>query len=176
MPRRSVLTKVLAVLVSVAVSGVVGPVLAAPDSASLAGHVLATDSLTPLAGVTVHVGQKKTGRVLSSAPTGADGGFSVGAIPPGTYEIAVQSGETVYPVNVSVPLEAGEARDIQIAVNQQVAPPPGPTDEQENKKGAAAWWNNPLTATLIVLGAAVLIGIVVDSATDDDAPASPSNP
>jgi len=44
---------------------------------------------------------------------------------------------------------------------------PSPQEASEGKKGLS-FWDNPLTATLIVLGAAVVVGVVVDELTDDD--------
>ena len=53
---------------------------------------------------------------------------------------------------------------------------PAPEEEKEKNKGGTGVWNNPATAALIVVGAAIVLGLLIDAATDDDeGPASPSN-
>jgi hypothetical protein len=54
---------------------------------------------------------------------------------------------------------------------------PPPTPAPYKKTGTL--WDNPLTATLIVVGGAVVTGLIIDAIDDDDTntpTASPSNP
>lgn len=152
------------------------PVLAVAPApgGTLSGHVFAAEGHAPLRGVQVHVGDPSSGTIRGSATTGDDGSFTVTGLPPAKYEIAVQSPKAVYVAGGSVALAAGESRSVQVAVNEQVAPSPAEV-AKKRRRGGAAWLNNPFTATMIVLGAAVLIGVVVDNATDDeDTSPSPS--
>jgi hypothetical protein len=48
-----------------------------------------------------------------------------------------------------------------------------PAEPVTGKKGAPTIWSNPLTASLIVLGSAVVVGLLVEGATDDEDQASP---
>ena len=176
MHRHNLPTKLVASALVLAISGLAGAAWAGTGSASLSGRVLAAGSGVPLTGWTVLIGNPQTKTIQSSTKTNADGTFSVVALPAGTYEIAVQSGGTLYPANGAVKLAPGQTRDIQLAVNQQqVAPPPGTPDP--NDKGGGSWWSNPVVATLLVVGGAILIGVVVDNmSSDDDVPASASAP
>ena len=167
------LARLVATVLVPALAWATVPAATAPATGTITGHVLAAGSLAPLKGVQVHVGDPKTGEVRSSTATGDDGSFSVSGLAPSKYEIAVQSSQTLYVAGGSVALAAGETRAVQVAVNQQTAP--SPNDKEKKDRGGTAWWNNPFTATLIVLGSAVLIGVLVDQATDDEeTPASPS--
>lgn len=174
MIRSGLHAKLVVALLVPALAWVTVPAATAPATGTITGHVLAAGTLAPLKGVQVHVGDPKTGEVRSSTPTGDDGSFAVSGLPPSKYEIAVQAPQALYVAGGSVALAAGETRSLQVAVNQQVAPSPAENDKKD--RGGAAWWNNPFTATLIVLGSAVLIGVLVDNAVDDDeTPASPSS-
>lgn len=174
MRRHGTQAKLVAAALALSVSGLTGSAFAGSGSATLSGRVLAAGSGLPLQGWTVLVGNPKTKTIESTATTDAEGSFTVADLPPATYEVAVRSGDTLYPANGAVPLAPGQARDIQLAVNQQAAPPPGPSDEKPD--GTAAWWNNPVVATLLVVGGAIVVGLIVDNASDDEQPASPSNP
>jgi hypothetical protein len=144
------------------------PVLAQVDSGAVRGSVITLADQQPLAGARVHVADPHTGEVFSSAPVTERGDFAVEGLPPSTYELAVESQGGLYVIDSAVAVQAGEARDVTLAVNaQQVAPDPA-TAEQQKKKKRAGVWNNPLTAALIVVGSAIVIGLVIDSATDDD--------
>lgn len=174
MHRHSLPAKLVAAALVLATSGLAGSAWAGTGSAALTGRVLASGSGAPLGGWTVLVGNPKTRTVQSTTQTNASGEFRVADLPPATYEVAVQNGRTTYPANGSVRLAPGQTRDVQLAVNQQTAPPPTPPEQQ--KQGGTSWWNNPVVATLLVVGGAVLIGIAVDNASNEDQPASPSAP
>lgn len=174
MMRRNLGARMVATALVLVLQLVHAPAWARLETASLAGHVLSADSHLPLSGVRVHVSDPRAGTLRSSTPTGPDGAFSVAGIPPSTYEVAVQSDQGLYLVSGPIHLSAGEARRVQVGVRSEQESNLD-VDEGKKKKGAT-WWNNPLTATLIVLGAAVLIGVAVDSASNDSTSTSPSSP
>ena len=161
---------------AMAIAIVLAPIPAAAATApgTLSGHIVAADSKAPLAGARLHVGDPRSNAVRSSAPTGADGRFEVAGLPAAAYEIAVESRGGLYVVDSPLRLEPGEHRTVQLAIaSGQEAPtaPPGSAP----KKTAATFWNNPLTATLVVVGAAVIVGVIVEQTTSNDT-TSPSNP
>jgi hypothetical protein len=161
-----------AVIVAVGIGST--PALAESASATLAGRVLSAGSRAPLAGARVHVGEPRAQKHVVSGTTGADGSFEIAGLEPAAYDLAIESNGGLYVVGSPVRLAAGENRTVQLAVSSE-APGTPATDEDSKKKGAATWWNNPLTATLIVVGAAVIVGAIIGSATDET-PASPSAP
>ncbi len=166
MSMRTVASRGIAALLILALQLIYAPAWAALQTASLSGRVLSADSQKPLAGVRVHVGDPRTGSVRSSAATAADGSFSVAGLPAASYELAIQSGSGLYVVPAPVSLASGESRNVHLAVqSQKMAPSP---QEASGGKKDMGFWNNPLTATLIVLGAAIVVGVVVDEITDDD--------
>jgi hypothetical protein len=151
--------------------------LQAQTGAMLTGRVFASPSRTPLEGATVYAADQRTGRVYPAGPTAADGSFDLHGLPASTYDLAVGMASGLYVVPSAVHVESDRARQVEIVMNpasQPTAPAPPTTMKRPNV------WNNPLTATLIVLGSAVVVGAIVDSATDDDpadeAPVSPSTP
>ncbi len=148
------------------------PVHAGSASATLAGRVVTASTRAPLAGARVHVGERRTQRIVVSGTTGADGGFEIAGLPPAAYDLAVESNGGIYPVDSPLRLAAGERRAIQLAVSSVAA---GDEAKAPRKKSLASLWNNPLAATLIVVGAAVVVGLIIGSATDET-PASPSAP
>ncbi len=168
--------KIVAVALITALSWAVLPA-ATPSlpltTGSIAGHVLSAQSKTPLAGVQVHVGDPQTGEIRS-APTAADGSFTVAGLQPSSYEIAVQSDAGVYLAQGALRLDRGQARHVQVAVNPQIAPSPTEQNRRGTRRGG--WWNNPFAATLVVLGSAILVGVAVDQLTDDDKDAASQPP
>ena len=174
---RKLTARIVAGALVVALQLVSVPAWAGTRTASLSGHVLSAESLQPMAGVLVHVSNPRTGVIQSSTPTGVDGSFSLSMLPPATYELAVQSDRGLYVVNNSVRLGPGEARRVSVGLRQENAAPSPETRDHAKTRGRTNWWNNPLTATAIVIGAAVVIGVLVDQASNDNNQnASPSNP
>jgi hypothetical protein len=177
MLRHTLHQKLVSASLAIVISGVAAPIWATTGTSTLTGRVLAAGSGAPLEGWTVLVGNPTSRTVASTVTTKADGSFEVSGLAPATYELAVRNDAKVFTVNGAVQLAPGQARSVQLAVNQeQIAPPPNADDPNSNK-GATTWWSNPLVATLLVVGGAVLIGVIVDNASDDDQQsASPSNP
>ncbi len=151
----------------------VTPVLAQPElPASLTGRVLRAGSDAPLPGARVHAADLTSGKIYTSAPTKSDGTFRLTDLPVSSYEVAVESAGGLYPASARINLEPGKERTIQLTVKQDKDEPKPPAPNRATKPGV---WNNPLTATLIILGSAVVLGVVVDNMTKDEA-SSPSAP
>ncbi len=177
MVMRSMIAKVVAALLVVALQLAFTPLSASPGSASLSGQVVVAQSRAPLAGVRLHVADSKTQKIVSSVPTSADGKFTVSDLPPSSYQLAVESDGKLFVADAPVRLAAGASRTVEVAVDPNAT---GRLAKDASKGGYGSGmsaWNNPLTATLIVIGAAVVIGFAVDRATEDDEePSSPSAP
>ena len=166
MSQRPVANRLLATGLILTLQFALVPVSAEPAPAAVNGSVLSSVSQTPLEGALVHVGNPLTGKVFTSDPVASDGSFSLQSVPAATYELAVENTGRLFVVATPLKLAPGVTQSIDVTVNEQAAPDPVTVEENE-KKSAASFWNNPLTAALVVLGAAVVVGIAVDSATDD---------
>jgi hypothetical protein len=148
-------------------------VRATQGTASLGGRVVTAGTEASLAGARVHVGDERTSRIVTSGVTGADGAFEVAGLAPAAYQLAVESGGGLYVVETPLRLAPGESRSVQLALSQE--PAAGGEKDKEKKKSAAAMWNNPLVATAVVVGVAVVVGLIVGKSTGNE-PASPSAP
>jgi len=181
MIQRNRMTNLVAAVLIVSVPGLALPAWAGPAPASLSGALVRAVDQSPLVGAKLHVGNPETGAILTSAPTDPQGAFAIEGLAPATYELAVEMNGGLYVVTTPVRLAPGQARTLSVAI-ASAATPEG-EDDDDDKPGAAAapaklsLWENPLTAALIVLGAAIVVGYVVDEATDDDSEddASPSS-
>lgn len=165
----------IAGLLSVMLMGGTG-VFASPAPASIQGTVTVSGGTEPIAGAIVLVGNPRDGSVVASGPADGQGRFAVANLAPATYQVAVRQGERLWVVDAPVTLAPGQARDLTVGINPQQAPAPEAA-AKEADKDRMSFWNNPLTASLVVVGAAVVVGFAIDAATDDDdeTPASPSN-
>ena len=176
MNQRGPLFRLLATTLIVAVSFVFVP-SAHAQSASLTGTVYHGDATAPLSGATVHAGDVRTGEIVSTAQTAADGSFSFGDLPAAVYEIAVENDGGLYVAGAPVPLNGGEQRVVQVALNSNALNPqaaPDPASSQTARKGGI--WDNPLTAALLIIGGAVVVGALVSAADNDsEGVASPFN-
>jgi hypothetical protein len=146
--------------------------------------VVRSHSDAPLVGARIFAGNAATGEVFPSEPTGADGTFEIPGLPPATYELAVESDQGLYLIEQPVPLAEGRRQ----AVGITIAPGMTAAAAAEGTAGDTAGgsssgsgsgsapgggsrpnlWNNPLTAALLVLGIAIIFGLIIESATDDD--------
>jgi carboxypeptidase family protein len=108
---------------------------------------------------------------------GENGSFRIDDVPAGTVELAVETADGMYLVDTPITLAPGATRQVQLALRGRENNPP-PTPAPHKKTGTL--WDNPLTATLIVVGGAVVTGLIIDAVDDDDGDnvpnASPSNP
>jgi hypothetical protein len=172
--RRGTAFRWIAATVIVALGIPLGPATAGVASATLGGRIVSLGDRAPLAGARVHVGEHRTKEIAVSLTTGEDGSFEITGLPPAAYDLAVESESGIYVVESPVRLEAGQRRTVQLAVSRAAANEGGGA-KAGAKKSLSAWWNNPLTATLIVVGAAVIVGTIIGSSTNET-PSSPSTP
>ncbi len=167
MNRRGPLTRTLAALLVIAVPVVFVPPTAGLESATLAGTVHALDARQPVHGAVLHAGDIRSGEVYSSEPTSDDGAFVLSGLPPAAYKLAVETQDGLYLVETSVQLEAGQERDVQLAIQPDVADDPATAQEKE-KKDDMGFMNNPLFASLTVIGASILFGALISELDDTD--------
>lgn len=150
--------------------------LSAATTASISGQLVGASDLAPIAGARLHVEDPDQKVSFVSTATGADGKFDLSSLPSSSYRLSVESNDGLYVVDSPVHLSPGEARHVRLAVGP--TPRKGGTGRAASGKGSGGTtlWSNPLTATLIVVGAAIVVGVAVDSATNDEEPASASAP
>jgi hypothetical protein len=162
-------SKLAAATLVVCMQSLLLPASSAAAPASLTGTVVSVDPTREMSGVIVRAADPATGRIYSSNATDAGGDFILEDLPPGSYEIAVESAGVLYLVGSAVKLEAGQSRALHLKLDASEGA--GRTVPASEIQGV---WNNPLTATLIVVGAVIAIGLIADSTSDDDEP--PSSP
>lgn len=151
------------------------PILASPTSA-LAGRVVPMGGAHPAKAV--WLADPAGGSAPTSVAVAADGSFRADGLRPGPIAIAIETDAGLYAVASPVTLAPGSTRSVRLALEEGKDTNPPPADEKKSRK-ALSVWNNPLTASLIVLGAAVVVGVAVDQLTNNgktNAPASPSTP
>lgn len=114
-------------------------------------------------------------------PVGPDGSFRLDSVPAGSVELAVETAKGLYVVDTPLTLAPGKTQNVKLALKGRDDTTPtgdkgGTADKNKKKKGTSIW-NNPLTATLIVVGGAIVVGLIVDQVSNNDEnPASPSGP
>lgn len=146
----------------------------AASTGSISGRVI-TSADRPAA-TTVWVAPSGADAKPVAAAVAADGSFSIAELPAGTVELAVETSEGLYVVPTPVAIAPGTTRALQLALGgrQDSSDPPPPADTKKKKKSGGVW-ANPLYATLIVVGSAIVVGVLVNELTKpNDKPASPS--
>jgi hypothetical protein len=169
-PRRFPATLLIATLPLIA-----APVGAADAVASLTGSIVRAADRSPLEGARLHAGDPRTGDLFSSEPADADGNFALPDLPAATYALAVESEGGLYLVEAPLALAPGATRTVNFAVNADpVNRESGP--DWKNTGDEFSFTNNPLTATLVLLGVATVIGLLLDDDPDRPGSTSPSQP
>jgi len=169
--RGSAVRSTLSLLIAV---GLAAPALPASDrggGAVLTGRVVRAGNARPLPGARVWLAESPGTRVIASAPSSEGGAFSLRDVPPGTYALAVEVEPGLYPLESALNLSADSTRVVRIELPPAAQAGSGPAEPQA-PAARNRIWNNPFTASLLVLGAAVLVSVVVQSVTDE-ATASP---
>lgn len=156
------------VLVGTLIAGLV--VLGSPAFAAGAvqGVVVRGESAQPASGVRVHLADPATGEIRTSAPTAADGSFTVVDLPEARYEVGVEADGGLYLVPTPVEIGPESTVPLHLTLAPAASGDEKPIDIVGTHRKGVSVWNNPLTATLVVLGIAVGAGIVVDQVFEDD--------
>ena len=89
------------------------------DKGSLTGFIYAQDLKTPVAGAVVKIRNIEDGRELASAPTGADGLYTIAGVPPGRYMLGVTSGEGDFNFDYAVSVKAGELGKLTVSLTAE---------------------------------------------------------
>jgi len=146
---------------------------------SLNGSIVRSADQSPMVGARIHIANPRTKVIFSSAPAGRKGTFSVAEIPADRYSLAVEHEGGLYVVETPLRVTDGGKQTLNLAVTPMSDLQRSnleKTDDSDDP-GGLALWDNPLTATLVGLGIAVVLGVVLGG--DDDPSghsASESNP
>lgn len=165
-----------ALIAALAAAGV--PAFAAPSqpqpSASLTGTVFSGDLATPLPGATV-VATDARGARVASAPTGADGAFTIAGMTAGRWGLALETPDGSFAVATPITLAPAETKGVHLALRGKND---GDKDDKDDKKPAGYWTTGGKASMIAVLVGFVVAGAVAINQQNDDAvlPASPSNP
>lgn len=143
---------------------------AAAGPARIDGRVVARDGRSGVGQAVVRASHLRTGRSFASAPSRADGEFTITGLPYGYVEIAVETAEGVFRADqvVDVP-PSGE-----VTIGLTLVP--GATGEGgvavvRQRSRTVPFWKTPKGLALIGGGAGVALLVIATS--DDEEPASP---
>ncbi len=163
---RNLRSQVVAAVLITILPLALAPAFTATGEGTLHGIVVEAAQHAPLAGIKVHVANPGTGVIRVSPTTGNDGAFTVAGLPAATYEIGLEKGGRLFLVRTPVSLAPGQSRSLAVSLNQD-------TEPEQNADTKATVWQNPLTAALLVTGGAVLLGVILENATQDSRNVSP---
>lgn len=166
--RRGVARNLLTASLIAALPLMLQPVVAQP-LVHVTGTVFANGQGAPLEGARVHLMQYGTKAAFTSSVTSADGMFEVGGLPVASYEAAVEFDGGLYVVEAPVVVAEGRQDNLNLSLPQLAQDP----TQRKNVRGSGGFLNNPLTATLLVVGSAFLVGVLIDSQISDDDDSSP---
>ncbi|HKY34082.1 MAG TPA: carboxypeptidase-like regulatory domain-containing protein [Candidatus Polarisedimenticolia bacterium] len=166
---------------------------AAAVPAEIRGNVLSSDGLTVIPGVSVKAAHLETSTVYSSTKTGPDGVYSLGSLPAGTYDLAVETPEGLFAADTVVAVQAGHRTLVSLAlrpgaVRQDTPPEQPPAEGEEQKpeeekpeetpaqpepdqkpaKKKGGFWRSPTGAAIAIVVGAGLVGAAANSAASDD--------
>ena len=129
---------------------------------TVSGRVLPTSETPPLKAIWV---APSNGSAPITAPIAANGSFAVEGIPAGTAELAVETTAGLYVVSTPVAIAPGATRQVQLALGGREDTPVPAGEPPKKKKRAGGVWANPVYATLIVVGSAIVVGLLVNELT-----------
>lgn len=170
MSRRMVTARLLAAITISALPAGWIPAFAESETSELSG-VIRSSSGTPLESARLLAAGPTRGEIHRSEPTPPSGDFKLTGLDPGTYDLAVDVEGGLYLVQEPIYLVAGVKRSVRIAVDEEQGAAPR---EATAAQAQPSVWNNPLTAGAIVLGVAIVVGVLVENATGDETSVSPA--
>jgi len=143
---------------------------------SLDGSIVRSVDQSPMVGARIHIANPRTKEIISSAPAGRKGSFVVSEIPADRYSLAVEHEGGLYVVETPLQVTDGGKQTLNLSVAPMSDQEKSNLENSNDKDNPAgfALWDNPLSAALVVLGIAVVVGVVIDG--DDDSSDSNSSP
>jgi len=167
----------------VAMPAVMNPAWSATSApATLMGRVLGEDARTPVVGAVVKIQAGDDGDVLSSEPTGADGTFRLRELPPGEYDVVVETAEGAYKVHDNLSLEADTTRLVQVSIRKDATAAASASGGGGSASGGGGGGGARAAAPWIGFAAIIVVGLLGTSSNDpqqrtsDDGDVSPSVP
>jgi hypothetical protein len=137
------------------------PATSAGAVASWGGRVFEDDRSSPREGVVVSLTGAQDGGTLRSAPTRADGAFTIEGAPVGTYDLRVETSAGVFVSSAPVKLEAGANAPMALALK------PGPNFATEQPGLGKARVGR--TTELLIAGAVTMVALyAIYKVTEDD--------
>jgi len=109
--------------------------LPAADPGALAGFVYAKDAKSPVAGAVVKLRNIADMKEMASAPTDANGMYTINGIPEGRYLVGVTSTQEDYNLDYALYVKAGELGKLSIALAPVASGGQEEPQVQAKKKG-----------------------------------------
>ena len=165
-------SRVMAVVIAVAVTVVMNPVWAAADTASLTGKILSEDARTPFVGAVLQL-TGPSDEVIKAEPTGSDGKFAIPDLAPGVYRCLVSTDEGYFQLTTALKLEPGQSRSIHVALKQEG---PAIAASVGTETGGGAGGGAAVYGPLIGFGVLFATLGIANAIESDPKKGSPSNP
>ncbi|MGH9870472.1 MAG: carboxypeptidase-like regulatory domain-containing protein [Candidatus Polarisedimenticolia bacterium] len=86
------------------------------QASEIVGNVLGPDALTAVSGASVKAAHTTTQKVYASQSTGADGVYKLSDLPPGSYDLAVQTSDGLFPADAVVEVMPGRRTMVSLAI------------------------------------------------------------
>jgi hypothetical protein len=152
----------------------------ASATGTLAGRIFSREGSPKVTGVLL--AGPALGTEVASVPVLGDGTFEADRVPAGPVSVALQTDDGIYAIATPISIAPGTTRTVSLALKgRQGTPTPSPApapapEEKKEKKKSGGFWSNPLYASLVIIGGAIVVGVLIDQATknNNNAPASPS--
>jgi hypothetical protein len=160
------------------------PALAAESGSPLTGKIFGPDGKTPLQGVTVRAYHLASEQIFTSAPTNGSGQYELAQLPPGYYDLAVETADGLFVgdqvVNVgttgravfSMTVAEPNAEDAPHSFPGTDETPAGVASVRQHKSRTGGFWNSPGGVSLIA-GAGALGLLAIGGGDGDSSPSSP---
>ncbi len=202
MSRRGSLDRVVAGLLTLAIAAYWVPATALagtnqPAHAEIRGNIVSADGLTGVSGVSVWAANMETSEIYTSTATAADGSYTLSDLPPGEYDLAVETTDGLLPTDAFVQTAPGKSTMVSIALKataqnddekkpgegeqgeepkadegqgeQKPETPEQPEpDQKKKKKKGGGFWRSPAGATILIVAGAGAVAAAASSATDNN--------
>jgi hypothetical protein len=158
--------RILAAAVIVAVNSLFTgiPALTA-DPSVFEGRVFDEDGLTPVTGVVVRLLDADTMSTFDSAPTDAEGRFSIDSAPAGRYSLQAKDRDRVFLASDDLRVEAGKNPPVSLTLRPDANMAPA----QTTKKGQPLWVKATIAGGITIAG----LFLIHEVTEDVEEPSSP---